>query len=354
RRLAARAARLSGDLPAAEAHLNRALEVAGGATHDIQVEFLLLRAQTGDLDRVAGPLLEAVEAGHPEAPLFLETLALGYTEKMRYWPAYGYLNKLVELRPDAARPYFLRGWVQERLNNHKGAMADYRAALDRDPELFPARLRVAEMLLEDKQTPDALPHLERLYRQNPDHPQVQARLGRCRMAQGDSAEARRLLEAAAPRLPTDPVVQIDLANLDLQEGRPADAERRLRPVLDRDPADTEAWYALAAAVRDQGRADEAAGVLKDYERAKADLDRVNHLLREVADSKTATAADYAEVGELLVKGKQERQGVYWLYQALEREPGNRRAHRALAGYYDRRGDASQAAVHRRRAGDDSP
>src|SRR5437868_15243409 len=51
--LAARAARLSGDLQDAEAHLNQCLKLHGGATEPVQLEFLLLRAQTGELDQVA-------------------------------------------------------------------------------------------------------------------------------------------------------------------------------------------------------------------------------------------------------------------------------------------------------------
>ena len=58
----------------------------------------------------------------------------------------------------------------ERLNNHKGAMDDYHRALELDPDLLPVRLRVAEMLLEDKQAPEALPHLERLMPAGPGRP----------------------------------------------------------------------------------------------------------------------------------------------------------------------------------------
>jgi Tfp pilus assembly protein PilF len=77
------------------------------------------------------------------------------------------------------------------------------------------------------------------------------------------------------------------------------------------------------------------------------LNRTNKLLREVVDSPTARPADYAELGELLLGMKQEGRGVYWLYQALERDPQNQQAHRALAVYYERKGQAEKAATHRR-------
>ncbi len=347
--LAARAARLTGDLPAAEAHLKRALQLAGGATQAVQLEFLLLRVQTGELVQVAPALIAAADQGHPEAPLILSTLGVAYMNQLRYKPAFACVSRWIELEPNSAKAYQFRGWVLERMDRHKESAADYRKALELDPDLVPVRLRVAEMLLEDHQPQEALPHLERLYAQVPDHALVQARLGMCRFLQGRAEEARRLMESAAVQLPQDPTLQITLARLDLQEGRPAEAERRLRAVIRADPSDTEALYNLIGAVQAQGRSDEAAEVSKEYERAKVVLDRTNKLLREVADSPTARPDDYAELGELLLQIGQENRGLYWLYEALDRDPGHARAHRALAAYYERKGDADKANAHRRPA-----
>src|SRR5207249_11729617 len=135
-----------------------------------------------------------------------------------------------------------------------------------DPDLLPVRLRVAEMLMEDKQTPDAIPHLERLYQQAPDHPAVKARLGMCRFLQGRADEARRLMEAALPYMPNDPSLLGYLARADLQEGRGVQAEQRLRTVLAADPSDTEARYLLVTALQVQGRTEAAAAALIAYER----------------------------------------------------------------------------------------
>jgi tetratricopeptide (TPR) repeat protein len=344
--LAARAARLGGDLPGAEAHLKRSLRLAGGATEAAQLEFLLLRVQTGDVDRVAAPLLDLADRGHPEAPVILGTLAVAYMNDLRYQRAYACLSRWVELRPDAAKAYQYRGWVLERLNQRHDARADYEKALAIDPDLLAARLRLAEMLLESHQSAQALPHLERLSRQAPDDALVQARLGMCRFQRGEGEEARRLMEAAAARLPNDPALHVTLARLDLQEGRAAEAERRLRAVIAADPVDTEALYALFNALKAQGRSEEARAALKDHEKAKATLGRANHLLREVVDGASATPADYAELGELLLGMKQENRGLYWLHRALDRDPANAQAHRALAAYYERKGDAEKAAAHR--------
>jgi predicted Zn-dependent protease len=345
--LAARAARLSGDLAGAEAHLNRCLKLQGEATQAVQLEFLLHRAQAGELDDVAGTLIDCVENGHEESPVILETLSRAYMLRLRYRPAYACLTRWIELRPDAAKAYHWRGWVLERMNQAKSATEDYQHALKLDPDLMLVRLRVAEMLVEDKRLPEALPYLEELYRQAPDHPQVQARLGMCRFLQNRPEEARRLMEAAVVHLPKDPVLLIHLARLDVQAGKGADAEKWLRSVLTRDPSDTEALYTLSSALQLQGRTEEAVATLKQYKHYKERLDRANKLLREVADSPTATAADYAEVGSLLLNTGQERLGVYWLEQALERDPTHQPAHKVLAEYYEKKEDHETAAAHRR-------
>jgi tetratricopeptide (TPR) repeat protein len=345
--MAARAARMSGDLTGAEALLKRSLQLAGGATGPAQLEFLLLRVQTGDVDQVSPALIEAADKGHAEAPLILSTLSVAYMNHLRYRPAYACLSRWIELRPDAVKAYQFRGWVLERMNRHKEAMTDYQKALDLDPDLVPVRLAMAEMLLEDNQPQKALPHLERLYEQVPDHPLVQARLGTCRFLQGNAKEARRLLESAIVHLPNDPPLQIQLARLDDQEGRNAEAEQRLRKVVQADPSDVEAYFALYNAVEAQGRTDEAAEIKKEYERSKVVLDRTTTLLREVVDRPNARVADYVELGQLLVEIKQESRGLFWLYEALERDPDNQQAHRLLATYHERKGDLDKAAAHRR-------
>lgn len=344
---AARTARLSGDLHAAEVHLNRCLRLRGQATHEVQLEFLLYRVQSGELDEVAPVLIDLVESGHTDAPTILETLARAYMQRLRYKPAYASLSRWLELRPDAVKAYQWRGWVLERMNQAKAAAEDYHRALELAPDLLLVRLRVAEMLLEDKRAPEAVPHLERLYRQAPENAQVQARLGICRFFENRTEEARRLMEAAVVHLPKDPSLLIHLARLDLQERRATDAEKRLRTVLQADPSDTEALYTLTSVLQYQGRGAEAAATLKDYEHYKERVDRANRLLREVGDSTTATAADYFEVGQLFLHIGNDRLGVYWLERALERDSGHQATHQALAEHFDRKGMQERAASHRR-------
>jgi tetratricopeptide (TPR) repeat protein len=345
--LAARAARLDGDIPRAEEHLKRCMQLQRVAGEDIQLEYLLLRVQTGEEDEVTPDLLRLVDAKHPQTPVILETISRAYMQRLRYGPAYSYLDRWMKEVPDAAKPYHWRGWVLERLDNPKEAMKDYQKALELDPDLFAVRLRVAEMLLEDNQPGPALVHLERLQKQQPENTEVLARLGQCRLLQGEQKEARNLLEAAVQKLPKDVQVLLHLGKLEMDDN-PHKAEEWLRRAQKVDPMDTEVQFNLANALQLQGREDEAKSVREQSEKLKAVLKRANLLLKEEARSPSKDPVPPTEVGALLVEIGSERQGVYWLEQALQRDPNYQPAHRALAAYYEKKGDVQRAAVHRSR------
>lgn len=339
-RLAARAARLRKDFAGCETHLNRCLKIEGGATEDVQLEFLLLRVQTGEADVVAPALMNFVEHHHPEAPVILKTLARAYMHQLRYGPAYDFLSRWMKVEPDAAEPYHWRGWILERLDHPHEAMRDYRAALEREPTLFAVRLRLAEILLEDQNLAEALPHLKRLNATHSDHSGVKARLGQCRYLQGEAAEARRLLEEALPERPDDAPLRLYLARLDLQEGRAAAAEAHLRHLLAVDPSDTEGWYSLANALQRQGRSQEAAAARAERVRCKALLDRANRLLKKEAQQPTRDADTAFAIGAALLQIGRARLAHYWLDQALLRDPNHLPTRRLLAEHArSQRGDA---------------
>ena len=74
----------------------------------------------------------------------------------------------------------------------------------------------------------------------------------------------------------------------------------------------------------------------------------------MADSPTASADDYAEIGRLLMEVGRGKLATYWLDRALERNPAHQAAHRSMMAYHERAGDAAQALVHRRQLRDPDP
>jgi len=125
-------------------------------------------------------------------------------------------------------------------------------------------------------------------------------------------------------------------------------------VLANDPTDAEALFVLASALRLQNRTAEAAAVLAEHEKKQALVDRINALLKDVADSPTARPDDFAELGRFFFQIGRDKLGVYWAERALERDPHNQNANRALAAYYEAKGDAARAAACRRQLREPPP
>jgi tetratricopeptide (TPR) repeat protein len=345
--LAARLERLDGHMDEADAHLKVCMKLQGGATEATQLEYLLIRAQTGEEEEVAPDLFRFVDHNHPDTPWIMSALCGAYMRHLRFGPAYAALTRWMEVEPGSPRPYHWRGWVLEHLNNPYLALKDYEHALKLDPDLFAVRLRVAEIYMEQHRQMNAVPHLEWLHRQFPERADVLARLGECRLLEGRTKEGRRLLQQALKQLPEDVPVLANLAELELLEGRPAAAENWLRKALRVDPADTKVLFALYRSLQQQGRAQEAATVLASCKKESEQLTRTNLLLRDEARQPSPDPAPASEIGIALLRIGQDRQGLYWLEKALQRDPNHVPSHRALADYFERKGDHEAAAAHRR-------
>lgn len=346
--LAARAARMNGDFLEAEDRLNHCLKIQRGKTADIELEFLLLRVQNGEVDAVEPTLWQCVEQHHPKSLVILETLAQAYLHNLRYGPALVCLERCIQEAPDRARPYYWRGWIYERLSHRSEGLEDYRRAVELDGDFVPARLHLAEICLQMSNVEEALPHLERLRQQVPDRVDVLARLGHCRFLQGRTEEARRLLESAVEKLPDDLSLLVQLGRLENQQGDPNKAEQWLRRALEIDPTDPEAQHQLAGSLQLQNRSEEAEAVLEQRRQTVARLKRVNDLLGEAAQHPLTDPNAFFEIGHLFLEGNQERLGLYWLNQALERDPSHQGALQALADHYEKKGQQAKAASYRRK------
>ena len=270
-------------------------------------------------------------------------------DRLRYQAAYACLSRWIEDGPDTPKPYQWRGWVLERLENPARAMEEYRKALQVDPDLFPVRLRLAELLLEDNNPVAAVPYLEGVAGEYRGRPEYQAVLGHCRLLQGRAAEARGLLESAAERLPNYPPLLVHLSQLELQEDRPAAAEAWVRRLLKADPYDPEGGYTLATCLQQQGRLREAEAALADHQRNKALVTRLNKLLKGETERTSGDANVASEIGTLLLRIGKEGLGDYWLHEGVQRDPGHGPTHRALADYYEKKGGRKMADAHRRRS-----
>jgi Tfp pilus assembly protein PilF len=349
-RLAARAERQAGNLAEADRELRECVRLQKGATEATQLEWLLLRAQRGEVDEVAAGLWYAAEHDHPDTAAILEALARGYMHQFRLGPALACLDRWLEREPDCARALDWRGWVRERLEQREAARQDYRRALELEPGRSEVRLRLAVILLDENKPAEAAPHLERLRGELPGRTGVLTSLAHCRAMLSDFAEARRLTDEVLAGHPDDAEALLERGRLDLEEGRPADAEAALRHALEASPYRLPIRYALWQSLQRQpGSEKEAAEAKASHDALKADLDRLTALLGAEGVKSREDPDRAAEVGSLLLRTGEERLGLDWLGAALRLDPRSAPAHEALAAYYEKKGEADRAEEHRRAA-----
>jgi tetratricopeptide (TPR) repeat protein len=345
--LAARIRRLRGAYSEAEQYLLRCGQL-DGTSELVQLEWLLLRCQQGEIDELAPNLLALVGQHHPESPAILETLASVYIRQTRYLEAFLCLDRWLERTPDSVRGLDWRGWLGNQLDHRVQAIHDYERLLELQPGRSDIRLRLAQLLVESARHAEAVPHLERLLGELPDNPDVPTTLAPCRVIQSRPEDARTLLDAVLKDNPDHFDALFQRGKLELTLGHPAEAEPWLRQALQIKPHDIEARYSLYRSLQGQpDRKQEAERELARWEQEGKNQNRLTSLLRKDLGAHPNDVKLAHEAGELFLQLGEEQRGLFWLYRALAINPRHLPSHRALLAFYERTNNAAKADEERR-------
>jgi tetratricopeptide (TPR) repeat protein len=344
--LAARAARSAGLFGEAKKHLEECQRV-GGVTEALELEWLLLRVQQGDLEETEGILKRSITPDHPDALAVLEALTAGYLKRGRLLDALEALGLWLGKEPESVPALSLRGWVWQRLGRTSQALTDYRRAVELAPDDLGTRLALAQLLTPLKPT-EAADHFEAARRRRPEDPVVLVGLARCRVELGRPEEARQLLDQALARDTRHPAALAERGRVALILARVAEAERWLRQAVERAPDDREALYELLRSVQLQHKTTEAEHLGRQLTRLTADLKRIDELIGMIARSPHDPDLR-REAGAIALRCGREKEGLKWLDSALRENPGHAPTHRILAELYASKGNLAQAERHRRLA-----
>ncbi len=344
--LAARIARLRGSYSDAERHLSQC-EHWGGTSDQLQLEWLLLRCQQGEVDELAPGLLAAVDQNNPDSTAILEALAAVYMRQLRYLEALRCLDRWIERAPDSVRALDWRSWVSNQLDRRNQVISDCERVLELQPGRSAVRLRLAQTLVESSRHGEAVPHLERLRKEQPTNPEVLTALARCWMAQVRTDDARKLLDAVLASHPDDFDALLWRGNLERENGEFAEAERFLRKALEQSPRDPEARYALYLSLQAQsGRQTEAEKELVQWQQDQQARDRLTHLLRTELGVNPNDPALAVEAAKLLLQLGEDQRGLFWLERAVAIDPRNVAGRRELIAYYERTNNPAKAEEQR--------
>ncbi len=138
--------------------------------------------------------------------------------------------------------YALIGETNERIKNYEKARQSYESALSRDPKSSSARIGAGRTALILERFEEAAEHFEYLLRSasTEHHPEALLGLGRSRLALGDPAGARHLLEEADQfHRQRPPQLLHALGLVALQSGDPAEALVSFRDALHAEPSSSE-------------------------------------------------------------------------------------------------------------------
>lgn len=345
--LAARIRRARAAYSEAEQFLQRCGELHG-MSEPLQLEWLLLRCQMGEVDEVSPVLLALVRKHHPDSTAILEALARVYLRQTRYLEALTCLDRWLERIPDSVRALDWRGWVGVQLDQRDRAIFDYENLLDLQPGRSDIRLRLAQLLVESNRWADAVPHLERLLLEMPDDPDAIAALAPCRVVQTRSLEAREMLDAALQKNPDHFGLLYQRGKLELT-GNPADAEPWLRKALAVKPHDGEARYTLYQCLeRQPDREREAEREHAIWDEEGKVQKRLTTLLRSDLAAHPNDVKLACEAGELFLKLDEADRGLFWLRRARDIDPNHIPTRRALLAHYEKINDTEKADEQRRK------
>jgi tetratricopeptide (TPR) repeat protein len=351
--LAARAARRDGDFPKAFERLQEVQSTLGDHSSDTLLEWSLLHAAGGDLNKVERYLRESASVEDPETlPLILEALALGYMHLSRVAEAIQSVDQWLARDPENVEALFLRSSIYRQSGSWTEAAPDLRRVVELEPERPWARWWLAVALVSIGHYDEGVRHLEMLRQRTPkelDKMDVLVRLAICWQRMGRNREARELLDKVLAQRPDNGLALLTRGQIDQMNGQLPQAEKWLRHAAEVLPYDYKAHWALTECLRQQGKSEEAQTEEAYANRLKDRWERYSEITVHQLSQQPNNPALYCELGKLLLELGNPEGGKNWLYSALLLDPDYAPALNALADYYEKQGDSASAEDFRRQA-----
>src|SRR5207249_2499395 len=149
----------------------RACRTLRAPTESVDLEYMLLRAQRGELASAEGYLVSRVLENHPDTILILEVLTKAYARAYRLVEAEECVRRWLERAPEDVLAWTWQGQLAQDAFNNAEALRAYARIVELDPDNDNARLVLASFLIRQS-APEALEHFQRLRRRLGDVPLV--------------------------------------------------------------------------------------------------------------------------------------------------------------------------------------
>jgi tetratricopeptide (TPR) repeat protein len=248
---------------------------------------------------------------HPRDGAAAGRLAMMLHAYEQYALAAVYYRRAVQVEPDTAAWTYLAGLVDAELGRTGAAVARLRRAIALDGTYLPARLRLADVLLNAGNLQESRLEFESILRDYPELAVARYGLGRVLTALGDRPAATAEYERAVASAP--------------QFGPAA--------------------YALALAYRDAGMNDRAAAQLEVYRRSARSRPAVPDPWLDEVRSLAGTARTLIAQGARAAREGRLDEAIALHLKAIAADPADPQAHVNLISLYGRSGRADDAEQH---------
>ncbi|HUY37136.1 MAG TPA: tetratricopeptide repeat protein [Pirellulales bacterium] len=331
--------RRSGVFRPARRHLDRSLAL-GYSHREVERQEWMLLFQMGNVGGIEPLLLKLLQQG-PSDELtedIYEALVLGYLSDHRAREAGAVSDHWVRLRPESLRARLARAHLYGAANDTEKLQSTLREVLQIDPRRVRERLRLAQLLLEQKRVDEALAECEICRQLAPGDPNLSMRLGACYFQLGRLDEAKRELNSALLSEGLDRVTRLEALTIMGQiasgERDFEAAKRYCKEALELRPYDATAAYGLGMALSKLGEHELAQEYLKRSQRLLDQDQRIveiNHALIDSAGNVTLRL----EMAHLLVDQGRQAEAAAWMQMVLRYAPECREAHEFLAEFYEK-------------------
>jgi len=342
--LKARLAWARNDLPTAQQGLARARALGYPVGQLLELRGLLL-ARTNQTAEAEPLLRKAAETARQIDPDVAEALVRIYLGEFRLRRAAEILDRWLREWPDDARPYFLQTEIDWR--NHASAdaiIAHYRAALDRDPNLHLARLRLADSLRSNHHNDEAATEYTSYLKHNPDDSLAHLGAGQNALEMGDLPGAIGHLDRALVLAPHDPAVLGAWASVEIRQSHLDAALEYLDRAVKADPFDYGNRYQRMLILSWQGKSEQADAERRALDQIRKDVTEFAEVARQL-ERDPLDLQLRSRAARWLIGHGHEAEAIEWAKLVLRSAPADPAMNRLLADYYRKQGNFGLANFH---------
>lgn len=224
----------------------------------LRVNALIGMAHYGLAEYTAAiPYLKKAAKSDPANLGFRMALAQSCLASKQYECVLSTYREILDLNAESAEADMLAGQALDAMQNHQGAIEQFRAAVKANPKAPNAHFGLGYLLWTQTKYDEAAAEFSAELENLPEHAQALAFLADCDIHLSKEAEALPLAEKAVRIDPNIDRAHVDLAILYTNSGRREEALREFKEAIRLKPNESDTHWRLARLYQSMGRKEEA-------------------------------------------------------------------------------------------------